>query len=39
MTATTRRVTFIGLDPVPVDLLLPAEVSEDGHLYGCWDTR
>jgi hypothetical protein len=32
MTATTRRVTFIGLDPVPVDLLLPAEVSEAAIL-------
>jgi hypothetical protein len=28
MTATTRRITFIGLDPAPVDLLLPAAVSE-----------
>jgi hypothetical protein len=28
MTAMTRRITFIGLDPVPVGLLIPAEGSE-----------
>jgi hypothetical protein len=29
MTSTTRRVTFIGLDPVPVALVIPEEVSQE----------